>query len=61
LGDVRRHLRGAFFAWQAGRQARSKKPAQMAGGQAGRQARSKKPAQMAGLMLVYGGALRSAP
>jgi len=48
LGNVRQYLRGAIFAWQAGGQARSKKPAQMAGGRAGRQARSKKPAQKAG-------------
>jgi len=56
---VRRYLRGALFAWQAGGQARSKKPAQgRAGGLASAQQKAR---AMAGLMLVYGGALRSAP
>jgi len=59
LGNVRRYLRGALFAWQAGGQAGSKKPAQWrAGGLASGQQKAR---AMAGLMLVYVGALKSTP
>jgi hypothetical protein len=61
LGNVRRYLRGIVSAYIPGWQARSKKPAQMAGGRADWQADNKKPAQKAGLILNYGGALKSAP
>jgi len=59
LGNVRRYLRGIVSAWNIGRQADNKKPAQWrAGGLASGQQKAR---SMAGLMLGYGGALRSAP